>query len=202
MTAAAILSLVRALPAIVLSLCFLAACSTPPQKEVDLAQGALDAARAAGAERYAPTEMTAATNTLQQAREAIAQRDFRLALTRALDAHDRALEAARAAAEGQVRAHAATEAALAAARTTAQTLARRLALPDTAKLPKADVDAARAALETAQDDVQKAGAAAAAADYAAARQAIAGLSARIAAQMQALDAAATKKPARPVRRGR
>ncbi len=192
----------RALPAVILSLVFLSACSTPPQKELDLAQGALDAARAAGAEQYAPKEMTAATNTLQQARDAVAQRDFRLALTRALDAHDRALEAARAAAEGQVRAHAETEAALAAARTTAQTLARRLALPDTAKLPKADVDAARAALTTAQDDVQKAGAAAAAADYAAARQAIAGLSARIAAQMQALDAAATKKPARPVRRGR
>ena len=192
----------RALPAVILSLVFLSACSTPPQKELDLAQGALDAARAAGAEQYAPKEMTAATNTLQQARDAVAQRDFRLALTRALDAHDRALDAARAAAEGQVRAHAETAAALTAARTAVQTLARRLELPDTAKLPKPNLDAARAALHTAQADVQKAGAAATAADYTAARQAVAGLSVTIAAQMRALDAAATKKPARPVRRGR
>lgn len=192
----------RALPAIVLSLAFLAACSTPPQKELDLAQGAVDAARAAGAEQYAPKEMAAATSALQQAREAITQRDFRLGLTRALDAHDRALEAAKAAAEGQVRAHAETEATLTAARTAVQTLARRLELPDTAKLPKREVDTARATLKTAQNDVQKAGAAAAAGDYAAARQAVAGLSARIAAEMQDLDASAVKKPARPVRRTR
>ena len=195
-----ILSLVRALPAVLLSLLFVTACSTPPQKEIDLAQGALDAARAAGAERYAAREMSAATATLQQAHEAIAQRDFRLALTRALDAHDRALEAAKAAAEGQVRAHAETDAALAAARTAVQTLSRRLELPDTAKLPKREVDAARATLAAAQADVQKAGEAAAAADYATARKTIEGLSGRIAAQMAALDAVGGKKPARPVRR--
>ena len=200
MSSVCILSLVRALPVVVLSLAFLTACSTPPQKEVDLAQGALDAARAAGAEQYAPREMSAASATLRQAHEAIAQRDFRLALTRALDAHDRALEAAKAAAEGQVRAHAETDAAVTAARTAVQTLARRLELPDAAKLPKRDVDAARALLKTAQDDVQKAGAAAAAADYATARKAVEGLSVRIAEQMAALDAVAGKKPARPARR--
>lgn len=169
---------------------------------MDLAQGALDAARAAGAEQYAPKEMAAATGSLQQAHEAISQRDFRLALTRALDAHDRALEAAKAAAEGQVRARGQTDAAIAAARTAAQFLARRLDSPETARLPKRDVDAARAALKIAQADVQKAGAAVAAADYAAARKAVEGVSGRIAAQMEALDAAATKKPDRPPRRGR
>jgi hypothetical protein len=191
---------VRALPAVVLSLVFLTACSTPPQKEIDLAQGALDAARAAGAEQYAAREMSAATATLQQAHDAIAQRDFRLALTRALDAHDRALEAAKAAAEGQVRAHAETDVALTAARTAVQTLARRLELPDTAKLPKRDIDAARATLKTAESDVQKAGEAAAAADYVAARKLVQGLPGRIAAQMAALNAAGGKKPARPARR--
>ena len=190
----------RALPAIVLSLAFLTACSTPPQKELDLAQGALDAARAAGAERYAPQELSAATATLQQAHDAIAQRDFRLALTRALDAHDRALEAAKAAADGQVRAHKESDAAVTAARTAVQTLARRLELPDAAKLPKREVEAARAALKTAQGDVQKADAAVAAADYAAARKAVEGLSTRIAAQMAALDAVGGKKPARQPRR--
>lgn len=192
----------RAPLAVVLSLAFLTACSTPPQKEIDLAQGALDAARAAGAEQYAPEEMSAATATLQQAHDAIAQRDFRLALTRALDAHDRALEAAKAAADGQVRARAETDAAITAARTTVQTLARRLELPDVAKLPKGDVEAARAALKEAQADVQEAGAAVTAADYAGARKAIEGISGRIAAQMKALEEAGTRKPARPTRRGR
>ena len=190
----------RALSVVLLSLTFLTACSTPPQKELEQAQGAVDAARAAGAEQYAPREMTAATATLQQARDAIAQRDYRLALTRALDAHDRALEAAKAAAEGQVRAHTETDAAVTAARTAVQTLERRLALPDVAKLPKRDVDAARTTLKTAQDDVQKAGAAATAGDYAAARKAVEGLSARIATQMTALDAMAVKKSAKPARR--
>jgi hypothetical protein len=191
---------VRALPAVVLSLAFLSACSTPPQKEIDLAQGALDAARAAGADQYAPKEMTAATATLQQAHDAISQRDFRLALTRALDAHDRALEAAKAAAEGQVRTHAETGAAVTAARGAVETLARRLELPDVAKLPKRDVDAARAALKVAQADVQKASAAADAADYIGARKAVEGLPGRMAAQMQALETAGAKKPARPPRR--
>ena len=167
---------------------------------MDLAQGAVDAARAAGAERYAPQELTAATATLQQAHDAIKQRDFRLALTRALDAHDRALEAAKAAAEGQVHARAEADAAITAARTAVQTLARRLALPDVAKLPKRDVDAARTLLETAQADVQKAGAAVKAADYAAARKMVEGLSGRIATQMSALEAGAGKKPARAPRR--
>ena len=192
----------RAPLAVVLSLALLTACSTPPQKEIDLAQGALDAARAAGAEQYAPEEMSAATAALQQAHDAIAQRDFRLALTRALDAHDRALEAAKAAADGQVRARAETDAAITAARTTVQTLARRLELPDVAKLPKGDVEAARAALKEAQADVQEAGEAVATADYAGARKAIEGISGRIAAQMKALEEAGTRKPARPTRRGR
>ena len=81
-----------------------------------------------------------------------------------------------------------------------QTLARRLELPDTAKLPKRDIDAARATLKTAESDVQKAGEAAAAADYVAARKLVQGLPGRIAAQMAALNAAGGKKPARPARR--
>ena len=77
------------------------ACSEPPQKEIDRAQAAIDAARAAGAEHYAPESFTAATDRAPQAHEAVAQRDYRLALTRALDASDRAQEAREAAAEGK-----------------------------------------------------------------------------------------------------
>ena len=44
----------RALSVVLLPLLLLAtACSEPPHKELDRAQGAIDAARAAGAEQYA-----------------------------------------------------------------------------------------------------------------------------------------------------
>ena len=92
-----------------------AACSAPPQKEIDRAQGALDAARAAGADTYAAQELQAATAALQQSHDAVAQRDYRLALSRALDANERALEAAKQAADGKARARSEAEGALAAA---------------------------------------------------------------------------------------
>jgi hypothetical protein len=66
---------------------------------MDQAQGAIDAARAAGADRYAPTEYKAATAALQQANEAVAQRDYRLALNHALESSEQAQNAARAAAD-------------------------------------------------------------------------------------------------------
>ena len=192
----------RALAVVLLPLLFLAACSAPPQKEIDLAQGALDAARAAGAERYAPQQVAAAQTSLQQAHEAVAQRDYRLALTRALDAHDRALDAARAAAEGQARARGEIDAAIASATAAIKTLQLRLKAPETARFPKAVVTAARQAVTAAEKDVQEAGAAVTAGDYDAARQAVDGISGRIAKQIEALDAAASRKPARPPRRGR
>ena len=46
-----------------------AACGTPPHKEMDQAQGAIDAARAAGADRYASGEYEAATTALKLANE-------------------------------------------------------------------------------------------------------------------------------------
>src|SRR4051812_17686471 len=44
-----------------------AGCSEPPQKEIDQAQSAIDAAHAAGADRYAAEEYAGATSTLQKA---------------------------------------------------------------------------------------------------------------------------------------
>ncbi len=86
-----------------------AACSAPPQKELDRAQGAIDAARAAGAERYAADTFKAATSAIQQAHEAVDQRDYRLALSRAIDASERAQQAAREAADGKARVRAEAE---------------------------------------------------------------------------------------------
>ena len=76
--------------------CLLAAllisgCESPPNKEMDQAQGAIDAAVAAGADKYATTEYSAATDALKNANNAVAARDYRLALNFALESHEHAL---------------------------------------------------------------------------------------------------------------
>jgi hypothetical protein len=75
------------------------ACTSPPNKEMDQAQGAIDAARAAGADRYAPNEFAAATTALKNASDAVAQGDYRLALNHAIDSREQAQNAARVAAD-------------------------------------------------------------------------------------------------------
>src|SRR4030088_2953978 len=73
----------------------------PPEKEMQQAQGAIDAARAAGADQYAREEFTAAEEALKHAREAVDQRDYRAALNAALDARERAQTAAKEAVNGK-----------------------------------------------------------------------------------------------------
>jgi hypothetical protein len=77
---------------------------------MNLAQGAIETARAAGAERYAPEEYKAAIASLDRSREMVDQRDYRQALNFALDARERAHEAARTGAErmAQIRSEAET----------------------------------------------------------------------------------------------
>jgi len=70
-----------------------AACSEPPDKERQQAEGALNAAREADAAAYAPEPLHAAEAALQKYDDAVAQRDYRLALNNALEARDRAYEA-------------------------------------------------------------------------------------------------------------
>jgi hypothetical protein len=192
----------RALRALLLPLLFAAACSAPPQKEIDLAQGALDAARAAGAEQYAGAEYAAATAALRDAHTAVSQRDYRLALTRALDAHDRATTAARGAADGKARARGDVEAAAAAATAAAEQLQRRIAAAETARLTAKELAAARRALAAAQSAVQEARTAIGAEDYLKAKAAVQDVPAGIADVIVALEASIAKRTAKPARRGR
>jgi hypothetical protein len=74
-------------------------CSEPPDKEMQQAQGAIDAARAVGAEEYAHEEFVAAEDALKRAHDAAEERDYRLALNHALDSRERAQTAAREAAD-------------------------------------------------------------------------------------------------------
>lgn len=88
-------------------------CGEPPLKEYHQAQGALDAARAAGAERYAPADYQAAVDSLKQYEAAVAQRDYRLALNHALEAYNRAQSAAKTAASETAAVRSRVEAAVA-----------------------------------------------------------------------------------------
>lgn len=88
---------------------FAAACAAPPTKELSLAEGAIDAARAAGAAEYATDDLTAAEQLLARARTEVTDRDYRAALGHALDANVRARAAARAAADGRVKARLAAD---------------------------------------------------------------------------------------------
>lgn len=73
----------------------LPACAEPPEKEHQQAIGALEAARAAGAETYAPAEFQDAQAALKSYATAVAQRDYRQALNNALEARDLAYDAAK-----------------------------------------------------------------------------------------------------------
>jgi hypothetical protein len=71
------------------------ACSTPPEKERHQAEGAIAAAREVGAAVYAPAELAAAEGALQKYDDAVAQRDYRQALSLAVEARDTAYQAAK-----------------------------------------------------------------------------------------------------------
>ncbi len=79
------------------------ACADPPNKEMDRAQGAIDAARAAGADQYATPEYSLATTALANAHDAVAAGDYRLALNHALASHEHAQNAARVTVETKAR---------------------------------------------------------------------------------------------------
>ena len=130
----------RAVSAIALALLLTVGCGgEPPEREIQQAQGALDAAQAAGADKYATEEFTAAQQALAAAHEAVDQRDYRLALDRALDSRERAQTAAKMAADGKAaarvdadRALSAADAAIVAARVPARTIAVARKSVDTA----------------------------------------------------------------------
>ena len=177
----------RRLAPLFCALILCAGCSEPPQKEIDRAQGAIDAARAAGAEQYATAEFSSATSALQQAHEAVDQRDYRLALSRALDASERAQGAAKQAADGKARARSEAEGAIHATDAAILQLQTKLKLAIAARTPEADLKRARQTLANAEQTVQEARAALKAGAYIEARTAVNGMSEAITAEIRALD---------------
>src|SRR5262249_8679601 len=104
-----------------------------PEREIQQAQAAIDAARAAGADVYAHEEFAAAQDALKHANEAVAQRDYRLALNNALDARERAQNALKEAAERKTTARGEAERAVATASAALAEARARLRSAETAR---------------------------------------------------------------------
>ena len=134
----------------------LVACGEPPDKEMQQAQGAIDAARAAGAARYAAAEFTAATEALQRAHEAAKARDYRLALNHALDSRERAQNAAREAADNKATTRVAADRSLSSAGDALAALRAQIADLEVRKTPAKVLAGPRQALEGAERHLQEA----------------------------------------------
>ncbi|HEY2432492.1 MAG TPA: DUF4398 domain-containing protein [Vicinamibacterales bacterium] len=133
-----------------------AACSEPPQKEIDQAQSAIDAARAAGADTGAAAEYAGATETLQKARASVDQRDYRQALSYAIDARQRAAEATALVAAARTRQKASAEAEYATAAQRGSILEADLHAAESARVPAQQLRTAREALDAAKGTLQEA----------------------------------------------
>ena len=137
----------------------------PPDKEIQQAQNAIDQARAAGADRYAVEEYTAAVDALKNARTAVDQRDYRLALNDALDSKERADNAVKLAVEGKAAARSAADKALTAATAALAAAETKVKAASAARVSQRMLTDARGALEQAQAHLQEARTAVSGGDY-------------------------------------
>jgi hypothetical protein len=146
---------------LVLSLALLAAvagaaCGDPPDKEMQQAQGAIDAARAAGADQYAREEFTAAEDALKRSHTAVDQRDYRQALNAALDARERAQAAAKESVNKKATARADATKALADADAALHDARAKLKVAETARVPARALTLGRKAIDNGESAVQEA----------------------------------------------
>jgi hypothetical protein len=187
----------RRLAALLLLMLLTAGCSEPPNKEINRAQGAVDAAHAAGADQYAADAYNAATSSLQQAHEAVDQRDYRLALSRAVDAYERAQDAAKLAADGKAKARSDAEMIVSTTNAAALALEAKLKAAEAARVPPRDLAAPRRTARDAAASLQKARADLKMGAYLDAIASVKGLEPQIRKQIQLIDAL---PPARAARR--
>lgn len=172
------------------------ACAEPPQKELDRAHGAIDTARAAGAATYAGDELKAAEAALGDADAAVAGRDYRLALDRALDAYARALETARLAVEGRVRARGEAERAVAELEALVGNARWRLKDAPVQRLAPRVLAGPRSAVEHAERALQDARSALGRDDYPAVLAVLQDQAAAVTTAMTSLDEAVAAAPPR------
>jgi hypothetical protein len=168
-----------------------ASCAEPPSKEMNQAQGAIEAARAAGAERFAAGELAAAVDALKRSNEAAAAGDYRLALNGAIDSFERAQNAAKLAVEGRANARGDAERAVSQVATLLTTAEAQLK-----NAPARNLKAPALAIESAGKALQEARAALKAEDYTAVTRALDGVANALQAALTEIDAAETPAPAR------
>jgi hypothetical protein len=171
-----------------------AGCAEPPSKEMNQAQGAIDAARAAGADRFAAAEFEAATDALTRSEEAVAAGDYRLALNHAIDSRERAQNAAKLAVEGRADARGQAERAIS---EVATLISRTQAQLKSSAAARA-VRGAQATVANAEKMLQDARSALKTEEYAAVTKALNGTAAELQATLAQIDAAVT--PGRPRRK--
>ena len=155
------------------------------------AQGAIDAARAAGADKYATQDLQAAADSLKRSGDAVAQNDYRLALSLAIESRERAQTAAKTAGENRARARGDAERIVAEVNSTLRQARTRLDDVTLDKLPRRAATELRNQLASMDKDMQEARAALAADDYDGAIARAKAVSARIPETLDALEKAAT-----------
>jgi len=184
------------LPACLAAAILTAACGEPPSKEMNQAQGAIDAARAAGADQYASTEYNAAIDSLKRSDQAVTDRDYRLALNNALESREHAQNAAREAADTKARLRGEAERAMAEIAAGLAQANARLQAAERARVPARLLREPQDELAAINRDVQKAGEAIQTGDYLAAKPLLDGVKARIEKVAAELQARATSQSAR------
>lgn len=131
-------------------------CSSPPSKEHEQAEAALNAARAADAATYAPDELQAAQAALDKYDQAVAQRDYRQALSDAIEARDRGFDAARQAATQKAAARTQLASAIAEVDALVKTATARLSGSSGPRLAGPAADRLRATVKAATTALQEA----------------------------------------------
>lgn len=168
-----------------------AACASPPAREMQQARTGVEEARAAGAEQYAPDEYRDATAALRRSEEAVAQHDYRSALSFALDSRERATDAVKTAADQKARARNEVERALVDIQALQAQLRDRIKAADATRIPRPQgaVSDARRSIVVVNVAVQEAGEALNREDYVGARQAIRDAADKLKAAIVEVDAA-------------
>jgi hypothetical protein len=172
------------------------ACGTPPDKEMQQAQGAIDTARAAGADEYAHDQFAAAVDALTRAQQAVADHDYRLALNDALDSREQAQEAAKDAADSRSAARTDADRLIAATVNALDTTTDRLKAAQSARVPPRVLADSRRSTSDAERVLQEARTAFQRGDYRGAQAVLKGMAERLRDASQDLEAAMPAPAAR------
>lgn len=183
------------LPLVLTAVLLISSCGDPPDKELQQARSAIESARGAGADVYARDEFSAAETALKNATDAVDQRDYRLALNRALDARERAQNAEKEAASRKAAARTEASRAVAAAGRALDEAHARLKTAEGARVSARVVASARRTVDDNEVAVQEARTAFGQGDYAHATEAAGAATTRLRGLAKDLESA-TAPPSR------